>query len=309
LTGQSQSGGGTASWKRVSPILLALAVAGLQLAGSFTYPIAKYGLAQIEPFTFAAYRFALASLLLLGLTRLQRREPPVARRDWWRIGLLGLLIIPCNQLMYLLGQSMTAAGHGAFLFGSTPIWVFLLAMLHLGERFRWRRAVGVVLAVVGVVLILMSGGLEVGGEYVLGDTLILVAVLAWSYYTVLGKRLVQRYGALRMTAYALTCGTVVYLPYGIYRAAIFDYSSASLHAWLAVAYLAIALSLVFYVLWYWVLKYWEPSRLAVYHNIQPVIATIAAYLWLGERFDLWFAAGGVVVLAGVLVSETGRVRR
>jgi drug/metabolite transporter (DMT)-like permease len=287
-------------------LLLATAVVGLQVAGSFTYPIAKYGLAVIEPFTFAAYRFALASVLLLGLTRLQRRDPPVARGDWWRIALLGLLIIPFNQLMYLVGQSKTAAGHGAFLFGSTPIWIFLLAMLHLGERFRWRRAAGVLMAVAGVILIILSAGLEMGGEYVFGDALIVVAVLAWGYYTVLGKRLVQKYGALRMTAYALSLGTVLYLPYGVYRAANFDYSAATLEAWLAVVYLAVALSLVFYVLWYWVLKYWEASRLAVYHNIQPVIATIVAWLWLGERFDLWFAVGGVVVLAGVLVSETGR---
>jgi len=67
--------------------------------------------------------------------------------------------------------------------------------------------------------------------------------------------------------------------------------------------MAIGLSLVVYVLWYWVLKYWEASRMAVYHNVQPVIASVVAYLWLGEALTTGFLIGGVIVIAGVVISE------
>jgi drug/metabolite transporter (DMT)-like permease len=59
-----------------------------------------------------------------------------------------------------------------------------------------------------------------------------------------------------------------------------------------------------YVLWYWVLKYWEASRLAVFHNIQPMIATVVAYLWLGETLTPNFIIGGGIVIAGVVISES-----
>lgn len=278
------------------------------MIASFAYPIAKYGLAIIEPFTFAFYRFVLASVVLLALTRLRRYKLAIEKRDYPHILFLGVLIIPFNQMLFLLGQSLTAAGHGAFLFATTPIVIFILALLHLRERFRWRRLVGVTMALAGVAAIMLSGAVDVGREYFWGDAIILVSVLAWAYYTVLGKPLVQKYGALRMTAYALTTGTVLYFPFGLYRAIRFDYSSATIAAWGAVAYMAIGLSLVVYVLWYWVLKYMEASRIAVFHNIQPVIATVVGCLWLGEQLGRTFVIGGLAVLAGLIVAETSSGR-
>jgi len=279
------------------------AIAILQLAASFAYPVAKYGLATIEPFTFAFFRFLLATVALLVVDRLSRQRKPIERCDYGRIVLLGILIIPLNQTLFLLGQSMTGAGHGAILFGTSPVWIFVLALIHLKEKLRVRRVIGIVFALTGVLLIMFSGELEVHREYLTGDLIIIVSVVAWAYYTVLGKPMVQKYGALRTTAYSLTAGTALYFPFGLYSAIKFDYAGVTLAAWGSVAYMAIGLSLVVYVLWYWVLKYWEASRMAVYHNVQPVIASVVAYLWLGEALTTGFLIGGVIVIAGVVISE------
>ncbi|MDH3939344.1 MAG: DMT family transporter, partial [candidate division Zixibacteria bacterium] len=77
-----------------------------------------------------------------------------------------------------------------------------------------------------------------------------------------------------------------------------------LEAWAAVVYMAVGLSLVVYVLWYWVLKYMEASRIAIFHNVQPVLATLIAALWLGEQLTGTFLVGGLIVLTGVLIAES-----
>src|SRR5690606_22269344 len=99
----------------------------------------------------------------------------VEKKDWPRIVLMGLLIIPFNQTLFLLGQSMTAAGHGAFLFSTTPVWILLLAMIMLKERPTGRRIIGIVLAVVGVMVIISTGAVVLGSEYLLGDLIIIVS--------------------------------------------------------------------------------------------------------------------------------------
>ncbi|MFH1688567.1 MAG: DMT family transporter [bacterium] len=278
----------------------------LQLVASFCYPIAKYGLDIIEPFTFAFYRFMLASVALLIAAAFTSKERRVARKDYPRIVLLGILIIPLNQTLFLVGQSLTGAGHGAFLFATTPIWIFALALIHLKEKFFWRRAIGIAIATIGVVVIMISGGLEVSRDYIIGDLIIILSVIAWAYYTILGKPLVQKYGAIRVTAYALATGSLFYLPVGICFATRYDYSQATPAAWWSVVYMAIGLSLVVYVLWYWVLKQMDASRLAVYHNIQPIIASTVAYVWLGESLSTAFVVGGAIVLAGVVITEIKR---
>jgi drug/metabolite transporter (DMT)-like permease len=287
---------------RPSMGLLVTAMVVLQVVASLCYPIVKYGLDVIEPYTFAFYRYLISSTILLAIVFFRRPKPAIARSDYKRIILLGFLIIPFNQTLFLVGQSLTAAGHGAFLFATTPIWVFLLALVHLKERLVWRRAFGIALALAGVITI-MSSGVAVGTEYLIGDLILVVSVLAWAYYTILGKDLVRKYGALRTTAYAISIGSLMYFPFGLYRAIEFDYSQTNLAAWGSVVYMAIGLSTIVYVIWYWLLKYLDASRIAVWHNVQPVIATAVAYAFLAEPVTIPFVVGGLVVLAGVLTSE------
>ena len=283
--------------------VLLTAIIVLQFIASLAYPVAKYGLAVIEPFTFAFFRFMLASVVLLAVSRLTKHNIHIERRDWPRIVLLGILIIPLNQTLFLVGQSMTTAGHGSFLFATTPIWIFILALIHLREQFLWRRACGIVIAVIGVAIIITTGAIEMGRQFLVGDLIILVSVVAWGYYTVLGKPLMQKYGAICITAYSLIAGSIIYFPFGLYQALHYDYSQSTLAAWGTVAYMAIGLSLIVYVLWAWVLKYMEASRIAVYHNVQPVIATLVAWFWLDEQLGIPFIVGGAIVLSGVIITE------
>ena len=274
-----------------------------QMLGALTYPIAKYGLSIIEPFTFAFYRYVLSSIVLLTIVRLRNRKPPIERRDAWRIFGLGVLIIPFNQTTYLYGQKLTGAGHGALLFSTVPIWIFIGGLIYLKEKFVLKRALGVVSGLAGVIIIMAGGAIELGTQYLIGDLIILVAVLAWAAYTLIGRPLVIKYGAFRVTAYALASGSALYFPFGLYRAVIFDYSSSTVGAWLSVVYVALGISVAAYVLWYWLLKYMEATRIAVFHNIQPVIAAAVAFIFLGESVGLSFILGGIVVLIGVLVTE------
>lgn len=278
----------------------------LQLLDAFCFPITRYGTQVIEPFTFAFYRFTISSVVLLSVVWLRKSGPPIVHADWWRIVLLAVLIIPGNQMLFMWGQSKTAAGHGAFLFATAPVWIFIMAIIHLREKITWPRVVGIVLAFSGVMILMFSGGVRFGIDYLLGDMLILGAVLAWSYYTILGKPLVEKYGAFRITAYALASGAALYFPFGLYRAVTFDYSPVTVGAWGAVAYMALGMSVGLYVLWYWVLKYMEASRLAIWHNFFPVISAVAAYFTLGEPLTAAFVVGGMIVLLGVTITELER---
>ncbi len=280
-----------------------------QCLGGLAFPIAKYGLMTIEPFTFAFFRFVIAAVVLLVITRLRKSQPPIEKKDYIKLIGLGALIVPFNQVAYLFGQQLTSASHAALLFATVPIWIFIAAMIHLGEKFVLRRGIGVVLGLVGVLIIIGGGAVEIESRYLWGDLIVLGAVLAWAYYTILGKSLVVKYGAFRVTAYALSSGAVLYLPFGIYRACSFDYSGVTVTAFLPVLYMALDVSVAAYVLWYWLLKQMEASRLAVFNNFQPLIAGAAGVLFLGEQVGVSLVIGGLVVLIGVIITETANRKK
>ena len=140
-------------------------------------------------------------------------------------------------------------------------------------------------------------------EMLKGDLIILLAVVTWAYYTVKGKPLVEKYGAFRVTAYVLGAGSIIYFPFGLYRTINADWSQMDSMAWLSIGYIAIGTSVIAYSLWYWLLKYLDASQLAVLNNLQPIVAGFLGYLMLGELMSLPFVIAGVVIIAGVTITQ------
>ncbi len=287
---------------RYSQYLYPLIVFGQLIAGG-TFPVAKIALDSFDPFTLAFTRFLLASTVMLAVARISGQLRHIERGDWSKLFLIGFLAVPANQLLFLYGLKYTTAGRSALYYGATPVFVFLLALWYLKEKATWRKVAGIAISFAGVAIILRAGRFD--ADILFGDVLVILAVIAWAAYTILGKPLIQKYGALTMTAWALAIGTAQYLPFGAYFAAKFDYATVSSTGWAALLYIAILTSVIAYTIWYWALGKMEASKLAIFQNLQPVIAAILAVLLVGETLGLDFYLGGAMVILGVFLTQRG----
>lgn len=297
IDSDSAAKGGAADWQLYIIILFH------QVLTASAFPIAKLGLNEIDAYTYAFLRFTIASIIYIPVLLKLRKYRKMSGRDHFRIFILGLIVIPLNQVVFLVGQSKTSAGHAALLFAMVPIFIYVLAVIFLKERILVRRVLGIVIAGAGVFLILYGGAERFGKEFLVGDMLILIAVIAWAGATIMAKSLALKYGAFRVIGLALVYGSAVYWPYGLFRALNAQLSDLRWTGWFSVIYMAIPVSVLAYFLWYWVLKYMEASRLAVIQNIQPVIAAAVAAVILAEPVSRNFILGGAVALTGVILTE------
>lgn len=273
-----------------------------------TYLAAKRALAELSPFELALIRFGVTGLFYAALAARGRSGPPIPRRDLWGLALLGVVAIPINQGFFLYGMSLTTPGHGALLYALTPIFVFVLARWRLGERVTRLKVAGIATAFVGVVVVLLGRGalgLPGAGQGLLGDLLILLAVIAWAVFAVGGKVYAERYGVRTMTGLAITIGTLVYLPFGLALSDLTAFSRLSAVGWGSVAYLVVLTSIVAYLLYYWAMKKTDASRVAIWSNLQPVLTAALAWAIHGEPVTPTFLAGGALVLVGVVLTERG----
>ena len=271
-----------------------------------TFVFARYAILRLDPFVVAFLRFCLAASVLILMSHRHNRtagHSPIPRRDQRQIWLLGLVIIIFNQTLYLFGQKFTTAAHGALLFSLTPIFVYLMAMSHLGERWSVTKGLGILLAVAGSAVIMLERGFRMDLTTIKGDLIILVAVVAWGYYLVWGKPLVEKYGALRVTAYALGAGTLIYFPFGLYRLIVADWSRMDLMAWGSILYVALITSVVGYTIWFWLLKRMEATRVSVLANMQPIVAGVLGIYLLGEAVNVPFIIGALIILGGVTIAQ------
>ncbi|MFN2546138.1 MAG: DMT family transporter, partial [Myxococcales bacterium] len=161
-----------------------------------TYLFGKRALTEIPSLPLGIIRFSGASLLLsLLLLRLKprgERFPP--RRAWRKIVLLAFVAVPLNQGFFLYGLQLSTAAHAALLYTLTPLFVLLLAQALIAEFPGWRTAVGTALALGGTIWVLLQRGLDLSRGPLIGDLLLLVAVVAWSIYTAEGRGMVGEFG-------------------------------------------------------------------------------------------------------------------
>lgn len=244
-------------------------------------------------------RFIGASVALLAFQRLRPRPEKIDKADFPRLILLGILVVPVNQGLFLFGLAQSTPSHAALLYALTPVVVLLLARRLLNESRFWDKLVGVTAAFAGVAVILLDRGLAQEVAVLRGDAMILVAVFAWALYTVLSKPLLERYDPMTVTTWCIVAGSAFCLPALLIPGAIPPLRSVALPVWGGIAYLAIGTSVVAYPLWLYALRRLEASKVAITTNTQPILTTGLSWLFFHERFSPGFFVGALLILTGV----------
>ena len=270
-----------------------------------TYLLGKTAADAIPTLALGLFRFLIAGAGFLLLARIRGLELwPIARAEWRTYLGAGFLGVTLNQLAFLGGLSLTLPSHAALLYALTPTVVLLLAWARGQERPGPRKLGGLVLAFSGVV-VLLSG--KVGGtlppRWILGDLMVLVAVVAWAGYTVMSRPLVQKHGAQRATTLSILFGLAMFTPIGLFGLPRLTLAAVPPMAWVGLVYLGLMTSVVSYLLWFHALSMKEPSRVAIASNGQPVATALLAWIFFGQAITPAFAVGAVLVISGVLLTQ------
>lgn len=280
-----------------------------QLIASMTHIVGKDAVDSLPAPLVLTFRALIASFALITFVMIRERRvnllSGIPKKDILRLILLGVLNIPINQFFYLEGLKFTTPANSALLYAMTPAIVFLLAIRVHWEKLNWKKTSGIAVAFIGVAIIMFEHGATFDSLNTKGNILIFVAVIAWSLFTLLGKPLVPKYGALRVTALHMLFGTIIFLPIGLSTFEMKEVVSISSTLWLEILYLGLLASCVNYALWYYALGKLETSKVAIFQNLQPVLTTILALI-LGKVFltpELF--GGGALALIGVLLVEKG----
>jgi drug/metabolite transporter (DMT)-like permease len=269
-----------------------------------TYVAGKRALAELSPLDVALARFTLAAVVhAVVLWKLRVRFD---RRDLPGIAALGVLAVAVNQLLFLGGLALSTPGHAALLYAMTPIFVFLIERVRGRERGSAQKVAGIAVAFGGTIVVLSARGvlgLEGARDALVGDVLLLFAVISWALYAVGGKVYAARYGGLAAGSGTLVAGTLLCVPPGLVLFQAEKVGALSGWGLASLAYLVVVTSVLAWLIYYWALGRVEASRVAIWSNLQPVLTALLAWAMYGEALTGPFVAGGVMVVAGVLLTE------
>jgi drug/metabolite transporter (DMT)-like permease len=221
---------------------------------------------------------------------------------------MGFVGVAFHQLLQAHALTLTSATNTGWLIALVPIWSAVLAALLLKERFGARKLAGLAIGFAGAVLVVTRGHLDpsvLGVPATRGDLLVLASTVNWALYTVIGHGTIRRLGPARATAGAMLVGWLMLAPVFVAGAGWRDLAVLTPTGWSAVLFLGVACSGLGYLFWYGALRRVEASRVATLLYLEPLVTVGAAVVLLGERVDAMTLAGGLVVLGGVALVQTG----
>ncbi len=268
------------------------------------FSIVKSALTEIPPLAFATLRFATASVILLVfmLWHEGKRALP-DRRTLWKLTWVGIIGNTIYQALFTYSLTLTTAANGSLIIATTPALVALAAAMLKIERIRRVMAVGIALAIGGVVLVVAERGLALGGRGLLGDLLMLGAAICWTIYTLGVRTLGQGLSPLAITTWTMITGMPGMLLVSLPDWSTVAWSHVSLQAWLALAYATLLALVLAYVLWNNSVRVAGSARTAIYGCAIPLVAALIAWPLIGEQPTWVQGIGGVLIISGVLLTR------
>lgn len=273
---------------------------------SVNYVIAKTAPGVISPHVLALGRWFLAGLILAALSHRELwRERRHILKVWPQylvLGTLGMLI--CGAWVYWAAETTTAINI-ALIYAASPVLITLGAVLGLKERFSWRQGWGVALALLGVLNVVVKGQWATLSQvvWVLGDGLVVFAMVAWAAYALLLKKWASPLSSTARLAATCMGGSLVLLPF-----ALTEWLTTQHATWSGMAsWLVIAAALFPGVGAYWAYGFCQKtlgaSRVAASLYMGPLYGSLVAWLFLGETLGWHHAVGAAMILPGIYLAS------
>lgn len=258
---------------------------------------------EIPPLNLAVLRFGQGGLILfLCLFFGARNLLKVKRHDLPILVLLGAILFAIFPVTFNISLRFTEASRGALMLATMPIWSAWIARVARKERLILRQVAGILLTFAGVGIVLVERGLRWQGTSVAlgGDVLMLFTALCGAIYGVLAQRMLSRYSALTVTMYAMLFGTFLLFPAALVEGLPQAFVRIDGKVAVLILFLGIFGGALGYFLWTFALTRLTPTQVAVYVNVNPMVAIILGAVLLAEKLTGVFVVGFVAVVVGVL---------
>lgn len=286
-----------------------LMLIGFAVFTGATFNLAKYSVHYFSAASAAAWRFGIAALVMVLILGFQKQiKIRIIKTHWKMYILLGIIGIFGFNTFFFLGMKYTSPLNGALIMGTNPLVTALFAYFILKNPITKQQMLGMAFALVGVVLVLTQGSLEIIRtlSFSKGDLLILAGNICWALYGVLGRKYLNGSSSMETTTYTMVIGSLCLTILTVFLPSPHPLSYVTFSAWGAILFMALFTSVLGYLWWNKGMATIGASNTSLFFNLVPVVTMILSII-TGATISLPQIVGTCLVILGVL-SASGFLR-
>lgn len=274
---------------------------------AFSFIWYKEVLVLYKPISLVLLRLIISSTLLFAVTASLGRLDKIHRKDIKKFLLLSFL----SPFLYFLGESYGVSyipsTLAAVIIATIPLFSPIGAYYYLKERITWMNFFGIVVSVIGVALVIFHQGFDLVDVNPIGIAFLVLAVVAALGYSLIIKKMTDRYNVFSIVAYQNLIGVFYFLP--LFFWLDFKHFVQVIPTWdviIPLLNLGVFASTFAFIFFTYSIKNLGISRANIFTNAIPVLTAIFAYFILGEPLTLVKMIGIMVVVLGLLLSQIRR---
>ena len=277
---------------------------------SLNWVIARAIVGHVTPFALAYIRWVVAVAVMLPFAwPAIRASWPAIRRNWKTVAWLGFWGTGLHNVFAYAGLQYTTATNGVILNSSVPIMIIVLGWLIYRDTITRLQALGVAISMAGVIAILTRGDPAVLASFQLnkGDIIVVVGMVFWAAYTVFLRHTPVGVPGLALLVCCAVVGVLLLTPLVVAEMAFMgghvEITPATVAA---MVYVGVFPSFVSYVFWNRAVAEVGSNIAGIFMHLMPAFGSLLAWLFLGERIQLFHIVGIGLILAGITLTSRGK---
>jgi drug/metabolite transporter (DMT)-like permease len=291
------------------PLLTYLSLVLTMLLWGGTFIAGRLLAGTMDPASAAFLRFFIASIAMVAITRIVDGKLSLPRIGLWLpLILLGMTGVFAYNVFFFNGLQHINAGRASLIIAGTPLVITVFATVFLRERLTRLKMTGIIVSLAGAVTVIGNGHPTslLTGSFGPGEQALVGCVLSWAAYSLIGRSVLKSLSPLAAVCHSSIIGTFL-LSYPAAQAGLFNrLAGITLADWTSLAYLGVGGTAVGFSLYYRGIKKIGATRAGIFINLVPVFSLLLSWMILGESIKPVVLAGGMLVLAGVSLTNYQR---
>lgn len=262
----------------------------------------------ITPMALSGYRIIGGALLfwLIGMFVKPDKNAcnSIERRDIVPLIIASLLVIGLNQVLIIVGMSLTSPVDASVVCSLTPIFTLIFGAILMGIAFTWSKALGVTIGLAGALIFVFTGQADAEtyvSNPVLGDVACLMAQVFGALYLVCFTKLISKYSLITLMKWMFLISGIAVLPFSLPDMLAVDWSQVILMEYIDLIFIILFGTCLAYMLIPVAQRRVEPTIIAMYNYLQPVVAVVFSVIAGLATFSITNAIATAMVFVGVWI--------